>query len=499
MIIEGQKWACQSCIRGHRVSNCTHADRELFPIAPKGRPVKQCEHCRTARKDKSHHAKCNCGNKKHKDVSSESGPKIEGFGCSCHKPGNKCVCGIKSEAADLRIQEQLLRRPLPVKSRPTLDTRVSESVLTTGHPKPQHRNTLGHTSCQPYQKPKRPASLHGPSHKDAVSSDLMDGEPRAADDMLLLNGNASKMYGMDVPTMSADNLPAYFPTGFESGLDFGNYFSGSDVSTPDASSQLFRTTSADAISSQSGWYDTTLSTVAEAPGDFVTSPTGVYGESDWNIPSATSDFFSPSDLPLSTSMNKLSQTISHSGESNYQSVPGLTASSSGAQSEIDGPTGNGKLDAFPALWSGTVQFRESTPVTSAPQNGVFAFPASVPNFEPGFKPTSSPRRHRQTYSGGSHHTHNGSGSTTVPGDYGFTSNVNIGHLQNLATLKSAREAAAARSASQSPSGFQLGGESDVGAIAIPNSEDYYDEFDFPFQPPQPTENSRQFSWLLDSQ
>ena len=52
------------------------ADRELFPIAPKGRPVKQCEHCRSARKDKSHHAKCNCGNKKHKDTS-ESGPKSE--------------------------------------------------------------------------------------------------------------------------------------------------------------------------------------------------------------------------------------------------------------------------------------------------------------------------------------------------------------------------------------------------------------------------------------
>ena len=51
-------------------------DRDLFPIAPKGRPVKQCEHCRSARKDKSHHAKCNCGNKKHKDLT-ESVPKSE--------------------------------------------------------------------------------------------------------------------------------------------------------------------------------------------------------------------------------------------------------------------------------------------------------------------------------------------------------------------------------------------------------------------------------------
>jgi len=87
---DGHKWACDSCIRGHRVSGCKHTgkkpppspiaylrydalrleltvfnvDRELRLIAPKGRPVKQCEHCRGARKSKSHHAKCDCGDKK---------------------------------------------------------------------------------------------------------------------------------------------------------------------------------------------------------------------------------------------------------------------------------------------------------------------------------------------------------------------------------------------------------------------------------------------------
>lgn len=497
MIVEGQKWACQSCIRGHRVSNCTHADRELFPIAPKGRPVKQCEHCRSARKDKSHHAKCNCGNKKHKDTSLESGPKIEDFGCCCHKPGNKCVCGIKSETSDLRIQEALLRRPVPVKSRPTLDTRVSESILTTGHPKLQHRNTLGHTSCQPYTKPKRPASLHSPSYKNGVNTDVNESEPRAMDDMLLFNTNSSRMYGMDMSAMSADNLTGFSSNGFDASFDYSKCFSNDATSSDPA--QLYRTTSADALSGQTTWYDNPLSTVAENSTDFVTSPTGMYGENEWNIPSATSDFFSPSDLPLSaTSATFAQQAISHSGESAYQSLPGLTASSSGAQSEIDGPTGNGKLEAFPAFWSGTVPFRESTPVSGS-SNNAFAFPSSVPNFDPSFKPTSSPRRHRQTYSGGSHHVHNGSASTTVPGDFGFNSNVNIGHLQNLATLKSAREAAAARSASQSPAGVVLGGEGDVAAITIPNTEDYYDEFDYPIQaPPQPSETSRQFSWLLDT-
>jgi hypothetical protein len=313
------------------------------------------------------------------------------------------------------------------------------------------------------------------------------------DDLLLFNGNSGRIYGMDMPAMSTDNLNGFPSATFDANYDFSKCFSN-DMTTADAS-QLFRTTSADALSAQSAWYDNPLGTVAENPGDFATSPTGIYGEHDWNIPSATSDFFSPSDLPLSSTTDNFPQSISQSGESNQQSLPGLTASSSGAQSEIDGPSG--KLEAFPSFWTSTVPYRESTPSSGA-SNNLFAFPASVPNFEPGFKPTSSPRRHRQTHSGSSYHVHNGSGSTTVPGDFGYDANVNIGHLQNLASLKSAQEAAAARSASQSPSAFTFTGESDVGAIKIPNSDNYYDDL-YPIPPvSQASETSKQYSWLLDA-
>lgn len=48
-------------------------DRDLHHINPKGRPVKQCEHCRGARKSKSHHAKCDCGDKKDKDSHKDKG------------------------------------------------------------------------------------------------------------------------------------------------------------------------------------------------------------------------------------------------------------------------------------------------------------------------------------------------------------------------------------------------------------------------------------------
>jgi len=40
---------------------CTCTDRKLLPIAKKGRPVSQCNHCRSMRKSRSAHVKCDCG------------------------------------------------------------------------------------------------------------------------------------------------------------------------------------------------------------------------------------------------------------------------------------------------------------------------------------------------------------------------------------------------------------------------------------------------------
>jgi hypothetical protein len=35
MLIKGEKYACEACVRGHRVSNCQHADRPLQHINKK--------------------------------------------------------------------------------------------------------------------------------------------------------------------------------------------------------------------------------------------------------------------------------------------------------------------------------------------------------------------------------------------------------------------------------------------------------------------------------
>ncbi|KAJ7109651.1 copper fist DNA binding domain-containing protein [Mycena crocata] len=63
VLISSKKYACETCIKGHRSSACKHTDRPLFEIKKKGRPVTQCEHCRELRKTKQVHVKCICETK----------------------------------------------------------------------------------------------------------------------------------------------------------------------------------------------------------------------------------------------------------------------------------------------------------------------------------------------------------------------------------------------------------------------------------------------------
>jgi hypothetical protein len=330
--------------------------------------------------------------------------------------------------------------------------------------------------------------------------------------------DTSRSYGNDFAAqLSADSLQTSpFASNFESdlpGYDFPSMMGTSDFSgsVDGDGSQLARTTSADALSTSMGWYDSSiLTTVAEGPDDFSTSPTRIFDfrDADWtSIPSATSDFFSPSDLPLVTSQPHLSQPISHSGESSYQSAPALTASSSGAQSEIGEPSfpTDGEQEAFPSYWSGTVQFRETNPSRAIPRQdyGFGAFSQSMTSFE-GLKRKPGQSRHRQTYSAGSnshrhiHHLSDSTDSTTVADDRSSPdSGVNIGHLQNLASLKRAREAAAFSSSRSSPT-YPPISETELRSISIPAGEEdrAIDDWYFPLGDiPQVNTQSTEFAWL----
>lgn len=58
--VNNKKFACESCIKGHRSSACHHTERPLFEIKKKGRPVSQCTKCRELRQAKKVHNKCTC-------------------------------------------------------------------------------------------------------------------------------------------------------------------------------------------------------------------------------------------------------------------------------------------------------------------------------------------------------------------------------------------------------------------------------------------------------
>lgn len=55
--IDGVKYACERCIRGHRVTGCNHTNMPLTMIKPKGRPSTLCAHCKELKKYKSASAK----------------------------------------------------------------------------------------------------------------------------------------------------------------------------------------------------------------------------------------------------------------------------------------------------------------------------------------------------------------------------------------------------------------------------------------------------------
>lgn len=169
---EGEKWACNACVRGHRVSNCHHADRPLQHINKKGRPVSQCPHCRGLRKSRSAHSKCECGEKAHTKANCAQDASAPESTCCCSH-GARCTCALKKEPLLGSVPETEAAAPPPppaipmppkILGRPRAATTQSDGSVTrlpNGHHKPIHKhNTMAHTSGMPYVVP-RAHSLHG--------------------------------------------------------------------------------------------------------------------------------------------------------------------------------------------------------------------------------------------------------------------------------------------------------------------------------------------------
>ncbi|KAF2853317.1 hypothetical protein T440DRAFT_324613 [Plenodomus tracheiphilus IPT5] len=419
-VIDGEKWACSSCIKGHRVSGCTHNDRELHHINPKGRPVKQCEHCRGARKSKSHHAKCDCGDKKDKpkDKGDATGMLSTGTAvydisdaslahddaCQCHS-GGKCLCGTKKDL-DLRLDtgRQTLH---DARAKPKLSATHSESHLTVfanGHHKPCHRNNnSAHVSGVPYKIP-RPHTLHGHSAFAALTHGTTSySKPevpttRSMDTLSLSNNDFYAMFGSN--QRSGESLPL---NPILDGLPFQeNMFASQSETFGHESESPSSNVSESFATQQWPWVTNTVTPVTGtfAYGSLSTSPSQdclPNLDNEWGVPSSGfNPLWSAGDLPLDPSKfsDSLTQPISHSGESK-QSGPGLTVASS-AHSEVGEPNLFGDLDFNqPQSAASESLFWEDSPVyrftTSMPSESIEApvsmpTPMSMANF-PDVKPT----------------------------------------------------------------------------------------------------------------
>lgn len=93
VLINGVKYACERCIRGHRVTTCTHTDQPLMMIKPKGRPSTQCPFCKEQRRIRNAHVNCVCSKK---TTLINGKIQVHDNDCPCHVSG-ECTCCNKSK------------------------------------------------------------------------------------------------------------------------------------------------------------------------------------------------------------------------------------------------------------------------------------------------------------------------------------------------------------------------------------------------------------------
>ncbi|QEU58871.1 Cup2/Haa1 [Kluyveromyces lactis] len=94
VLINGVKYACERCIRGHRVTTCNHTDQPLTMIKPKGRPSTTCAHCKELRKNRNANpsGQCTCGRQEKKRIAQKA---REESGCVCKNDPDHCPCHKK--------------------------------------------------------------------------------------------------------------------------------------------------------------------------------------------------------------------------------------------------------------------------------------------------------------------------------------------------------------------------------------------------------------------
>ncbi|WRT68538.1 uncharacterized protein IL334_005515 [Kwoniella shivajii] len=102
VLINEKKYACDKCIKGHRVTGCTHTDRPLYEIKKKGRPTTQCSCCKEKRKStgSSVHNKCICGDTKKSSTTNSTIPPAASPSTASHVQIEQALSSNAAEQMD---------------------------------------------------------------------------------------------------------------------------------------------------------------------------------------------------------------------------------------------------------------------------------------------------------------------------------------------------------------------------------------------------------------
>ncbi|PYH86394.1 copper-fist-domain-containing protein [Aspergillus uvarum CBS 121591] len=210
MLIDGEKWACEACVRGHRVTTCKHHDRPLIHINRKGRPFATCSVCNcTPCEAPEEHAKlkreadAKCQASKRAAGRSPRSTSVGSLKPIAPRPAPSSTGGCGSSSGGAGGAAAGLRRASH--SPPTGDHRP-RSTLSASPPPPPPQSQLYQ------QQPQAPG--HGQGHG------LIPGTP--GDSPLYLPGPASAYPPSPTYCTIGDGMPGSLsmvnPLDFEGGI-----------------------------------------------------------------------------------------------------------------------------------------------------------------------------------------------------------------------------------------------------------------------------------------
>ncbi|EUC61469.1 metal-binding regulatory protein cuf1 [Rhizoctonia solani AG-3 Rhs1AP] len=198
IFVNDKKYACETCIKGHRSSSCQHTDRALFEIKKKGRPVTQCDHCRELRKTKQVHVRCSC------DTKPENAPlsKLPG------KKGSRLPAEAAYPHGLSPTLSGVATSPAPSKSNQTLNQTASTDKCVCGqgqschccvprkpksHSHSHSQSSSGHTP-PPAHTPSNPHPHHSHPHAHAYAPYTRPAVRLSTDQQLQSHSQIQTMY-----------------------------------------------------------------------------------------------------------------------------------------------------------------------------------------------------------------------------------------------------------------------------------------------------------------